>query len=81
MVTGGAVIYSEDPLATVQVYNSEGPKEQLPSLLTPRARHACAYYLDSQDRTVSIVYSYTYTIIHCTLLYCVAMFVLVILSS
>ena len=38
----------------VQVYTIEGPQEQLPSLLQSRNGHACAYFLDSQDRVVSI---------------------------
>ena len=52
MVTGG--IDYPNYLATVQVYTLSGPQEQLPSLQTPRRDHACAHYLDSQDRVVSI---------------------------
>ena len=37
----------------VQVYNISGPQEQLPNLQTPRSWHACAYYMDNQDRVVS----------------------------
>ena len=53
VVTGG-YLGSLGSLATVQVYTSEGPQEQLPSLLTSRDGHACAHYLDNQDRVVSI---------------------------
>ena len=55
MVTGGGS--SETGTGTtpmVQVYTIEGPQEQLPSLLQSRNGHACAYFLDSQDRVVSI---------------------------
>ena len=41
-------------IATVQVYTLSGAQEQLPSLQTPRYEHACAHYMDSQDRAVSI---------------------------
>ena len=54
MVTGG-----DESMQTVQVYTSEGPQEQLPSLLQRRENHACAYYLDSQDRVVSTAYDIT----------------------
>ena len=47
------------PIATVQEYTLSGPQEQLPSLRTPRHSHACAHYLDSQDRVVSIAYNMT----------------------
>ena len=60
MVTGGYT--SGIPpytIGTVQVYTSEGPQEQLPSLLQRRENHACAYYLDSQDRVVSTAYDIT----------------------
>ena len=50
VVTGG----DYPPIATVQVYTLSGPQEQLPSLQTGRHNHACAQYLDSQDRVVSI---------------------------
>ena len=43
----------------VQVYTLSGPQEQLPSLQTGRSRHACAHYLDSQDRVVSIACNIT----------------------
>ena len=52
VVTGGWV---NDAIATVQVYTLSGPQEQLPDLQTPRLDHACAHYLDSQDRAVSII--------------------------
>ena len=54
VVTGGVGWWDGLPRATVQVYTSEGPQEQLPSLLTSRDGHACAHYLDNQDRVVSI---------------------------
>ena len=41
-------------IATVQVYNISGAQEQLPSLQTGRQDHACAHYLNNQDRAVSI---------------------------
>ena len=53
VVTGGRDI-SVTNLATVQVYNNDGPQEQLPDLLTPRRGHACGHYVDSDDRVVSI---------------------------
>ena len=51
VVTGGFVI---SPIATVQVYNDAGAQEQLPDLQIARGYHACAYYLDSEDRAVSV---------------------------
>ena len=51
VVTGG--YYGR--VGTVQMYTVSGPQEQLPDLQTSRYRHACAYYLDSQDRAVSII--------------------------
>ena len=63
VVTGGY-----GPIATVQVYTSEGPQEQLPSLQTPRSSHACAYFLDSQDRVVSIACNITAHLkLHCAM--------------
>ena len=57
MVTGGWV---NDAIATVQVYTLSGPQyPQLPDLRTPRYNHACAHYLDSQDRAVSIACNIT----------------------
>ena len=56
MVTGGGY---PNTLATVQEYTLSGPQEQLPSLQTPRSYHACAHYLDSQDRVVSIACNIT----------------------
>ena len=64
MVTGGYDYPSH--LATVQVYTLSGPQEQLPSLLQPRYDHACAYYLDSQDRAVSIACTITAYLIRVT---------------
>ena len=55
MVTGGSGDGLEK-LATVQVYTLSGPQEQLPNMTTGRYYHACAHYLDSQDRVVSIHY-------------------------
>ena len=55
MVTGGW-----GPIATVQVYTISGPQyPQLPDLQTPRYDHACAHYMDSQDRVVSIACTIT----------------------
>ena len=45
--------------ATVQVYTLSGAQEQLPSLQTGRRSHACAHYLDRQDRVVSIACNIT----------------------
>ena len=49
VVTGGS-----GPSATVQVYNISGAQGQLPDLRTARSGHACAHFLDSQNRVVSI---------------------------
>ena len=67
VVTGG--LYS---MSTVQEYTLSGAQEQLPSLRTGRYSHACAYYLDSQDRVVSIACNIT---AHLTLvtMHCVVM--------
>ena len=55
VVTGGYdLVITFDFLTTVQVYDNVGPKEQLPDLLTPRAYHACAHYIDSDNRVVSL---------------------------
>ena len=59
MVTGGDSRSTPARVSTVQVYTSEGPQEQLPSLQTARSHHACAHYLDSQDRVVSIACNIT----------------------
>ena len=53
MVTGGYDMVNFSPLATVQVYDNEGPQEQLPDLMTRRSYHACAHYVDSENRVVS----------------------------
>ena len=50
VVTGGG---SYIGIATVQVYSISGPQEQLPDMLQGRNRHACAHYVDSQNRVVS----------------------------
>ena len=56
VVTGGYdTVITYDFLTTVQVYDTVGPNEQLPDLLTPRAFHACAHYVDSDNRVVSLV--------------------------
>ena len=55
VVTGGGGGYSN----RVQVYNISGPQERLPDLQTYRQYHACAHYVDSQDRVVSIAYNIT----------------------
>ena len=52
VVTGGILFLSAIP--TVQVYNISGPRFVLPNLQTSRYNHACAYYLDSKGRVVSI---------------------------
>ena len=67
VVTGGWYA-----IATVQEYTLSGPQEQLYSLQTPRYDHACAHYLDSQDRAVSIACNIT---AHLTIvtLHCVVM--------
>ena len=57
MVTGGSDY--PNAFATVQVYTLSGAKEQLPDLQTPRHSHACAHYMDSQDRVVSIACNIT----------------------
>ena len=54
MVTGGSNY--PDHVATVQVYNISGPQEQLPDLLTARHDHACAHYVDSENRIVRVYY-------------------------
>ena len=57
VVTGGYdTVITFDFLTTVQVYDTVGPKEQLPDLLTPRAFHACAHYVDSDNRVVSLAF-------------------------
>ena len=53
VVTGGEGGGYNPPIATVQVYNISGAQEQLPDLLTARHDHACAHFLDSQNRIVS----------------------------
>ena len=60
VVTGGSVG------TLVQVYTTAGALERLPDLITARYHHACAHYVDSEDRVVSrrcIYYKYA----HCTL--------------
>ena len=53
MVTGGYDMVNFFPLATVQVYDNDGPQEQLPDLIASRSYHACAHYVDSENRVVS----------------------------
>ena len=53
LVTGGWGAFT-GPIATVQVYTISGPQEQLRDLLTARWEHACAHFVDSQNRVVSI---------------------------
>ena len=53
VVTGGSVG------SLVQVYTTAGHLERLPDLITARYHHACAHYVDSQDRVVSIAYNIT----------------------
>ena len=52
MVTGG---FRYQDGGRVQVYTLSGPQEQLPDLQTPRSGHACAHYMDNQNRVVSII--------------------------
>ena len=59
VVTGGDDVNSGYPLSTVQVYTLSGAQERLPSLQTPRYWHACAHYLDNQNRVVSIACNIT----------------------
>ena len=56
VVTGGRMYpaSSGPTVTTVHVYTISGAQEQLPDMTTPREGHACAYYMDSQDRAVSI---------------------------
>ena len=77
VVTGGRRLGGRGTLATVQVYTLSGPQEQLPSLQTGRHRHACAHYLDSQDRVVSIACNIT---AHLTIvtMHCVVMMIITI---
>ena len=56
MVTGGG---DGGYISTVQVYTLSGPQERLPNMTTPRRLHACAHYVDRQDRAVSIVCNIT----------------------
>ena len=56
MVTGG---WDGGYNSTVQVYTLSGAQEQLPGLQTGRDNHACAHYMDSQDRAVSIACNIT----------------------
>ena len=75
MVTGG---YTDTTIATVQEYTISGPQEQLPDLQTGRHSHACAHYMDSQDRVVSIACNITahLTIVtlHCVVMIIILMF-------
>ena len=50
VVTGGGYYMG---MATVQVYTISGPQEQLPDLMTGRWGHACAHFVDSENRVVS----------------------------
>ena len=53
VVTGGWI--SSDTIgATVWVYTISGHQEQLPDMMTPRKSHACAHFMDSTNRLVSI---------------------------
>ena len=73
MVTGGYISgISPYTIGTVQVYTTEGAQEQLPSLQTARYDHACAHYMDSQDRVVSIACNITAHITIVTM-HCVVM--------
>ena len=57
VVTGGEV--DDIPIATVQGYNTDGPmdgpQDQLPNLLTPRERHACSHYVNTDNKAVSSI--------------------------
>ena len=52
LVTGGWGAFT-GPIATVQVYTLSGPQDQLPNLITGRYQHACAHFVDSENRVVS----------------------------
>ena len=55
VVTGGWDDNNDEAISTVQEYTLSGPQyPKLPSLQTPRYHHACAHYMDSQERVVSI---------------------------
>ena len=56
LVTGGWGAFT-GPIATVQVYTISGPQEQLPDLVTGRYSHACAHFVDSENRVVSLHYN------------------------
>ena len=58
VVTGGWSLFT-GPFATVQVYTISGPQEQLPDLMTGRYQHACAHFVDSENRVVSLHYNIT----------------------
>ena len=47
------------------LYNISGPRFVLPNLQTSRYNHACAYYLDSKGRVVSIcMYCYILLVVY-----------------
>ena len=62
VVTGGS-----GPIATVQVYTISGLQEQLPDMLQRRNKHACAHYVDSQNRVVSIILTASHVTVYMTL--------------
>ena len=66
VVTGGWSLFT-GPFATVQVYTISGPQEQLPDMLRGRLRHACAHYVDSQNRVVSIILTASHVTVYMTL--------------
>ena len=78
MVTGGAG--PDSAIATVQVYTLAGPQEQLPDLQTPRSGHACAHYMDNQDRAVSIACNITVHLTLTTLHFVVILIIIVIIT-
>ena len=64
VVTGGAS--GAGSKANVQVYTISGPQEPLPDLLTARYDHACAHFMDSENRVVSTSIHFTVYITHNT---------------
>ena len=54
VVTGGLATESAlTPIATVQVYDINGPVQTLPTLITARWSHACAHFRSSLGQDVS----------------------------
>ena len=47
------------PVSTVVIFKKNGAVEFLPSLIEPRAQHACASYLNEYGQTVSYISQYS----------------------